>query len=151
MEARLSTGSWGSAAAGCQEGSPYLECALGFSLWRGGTKPFSTTVLEVKRAVMRFVVGGKGSVALEMWCGRMRLQASALFQHYFNLELAGALRHFLLIQGQAGGDDLAGLEVLIKTAWFPSWWIRLGLDMLCVSAPKHAPFPVFPMAGATVE
>lgn len=67
------------------------------------------------------------------------------------LELADALQSFLLIQGQAGGDDLTGMEVLIKIAWFPARQIRLGLDMLCVSSPKHAPFPVFPMAGATVE
>lgn len=151
MEARLSAGSWGSAAAESQEGSPCLECSLGSSLWRERTKPFSTRVLEVERAVMRFAVGGKGCVAIEMWCGRMRLQASAWFQNYFNPELPGALRRFLLIQGQAGGDELVGLEVLIKIAWFPTWWIRLELDMLCVSAPKHAPFPVFPMAGATVE
>lgn len=46
---------------------------------------------------------------------------------------------------------MMGLEVLIKIAWFPAPRISLGLDVLCVSAPKHAPFPVFPMAGATVE
>lgn len=58
---------------------------------------------------------------------------------------------FVLIQGQAGGDDSAVLGVLIKIAWFPARRIRLGLDVLRSSAPKHAPSPVFPMAGATVE
>lgn len=38
-----------------------------------------------------------------------------------------------------------------KDSMVSSPWIRLGLDVLRVSAPEHVPFPVFPKAGATVE
>lgn len=64
---------------------------------------------------------------------------------------AGTSQPSVLIQGQAGGDDSAVLGGLIKIAWFPARRIRLGLAVLRSSAPKHAPSPVFPMAGATVE